>query len=141
MRDESQVKRKDYVFGIRETGAAKAWPIEAFEGGAVINDRVGARNVVLIGDAATRTVRAYYRGDTNFKDLDPSGKIIRPTTAAVGTLDEAFLMSAPRVSDLPRSAWDTSPIGLPGTAISAPRASSIQFAKRATARARETGES
>ena len=59
VRDESQIKRKDYVFGIREFGAAKAWPVEAFRDRTVINDRVGATEVVLVGDAATRTVRAY----------------------------------------------------------------------------------
>lgn len=66
VRDESVLKRKDYVFGIREVGAAKAWPLSAFVGGQVINDRVGERRVVLIGDAATRTVRAYDRGDLEF---------------------------------------------------------------------------
>ncbi len=50
---------KDFVFGIRAPGGARAWPLEAFEGGAVINDQVGLIDVVLVGDAATRTVRAY----------------------------------------------------------------------------------
>lgn len=60
---EDVARRKDYVFGIRTFGAARAWPLAAFAGGRVINDRVGDLNVVLIGDAATRTVRAYARGD------------------------------------------------------------------------------
>jgi len=59
--DESVLKRKDYVFGIRQTGNAKAWPVEAFRKKRVINDSVGGMDVVLIGDAATRTVRAYAR--------------------------------------------------------------------------------
>ena len=59
--DESQVRRKDYVFGIRDVGAAKAWPIKAFDNQPVINDRVGFKHVVLIGDTKTRTVRAYER--------------------------------------------------------------------------------
>ncbi|MCZ6763772.1 MAG: DUF3179 domain-containing protein, partial [Alphaproteobacteria bacterium] len=50
---------KDYVFGLTVTGAQKAWALSAFEGGAVINDRVDDLDVVLIGDAATRTVRAF----------------------------------------------------------------------------------
>ena len=57
--DQTRLKQKDYVFGIRTFGAAKAWPITAFEGGRVINDRVGALHVVLIGDRLGRTVRAY----------------------------------------------------------------------------------
>ncbi len=64
--DETLFKQKSYVFGIRNVAASKAWPISAFAGGAIINDRVGARPVVLIGDAATRTVRAYDRGDREF---------------------------------------------------------------------------
>jgi hypothetical protein len=64
--DQSRLKQKDYVFGIRGVGAAKAWPLTAFEGGAVINDAVGAIDVVVVGDAATRTVRAYERRGQHF---------------------------------------------------------------------------
>ncbi len=64
--DESRLRQKGYVFGIRTFGAAKAWPVAAFEGGRVINDRVGDLNVVLIGDADGRTVRAYDRGHREF---------------------------------------------------------------------------
>ncbi|WP_119166582.1 DUF3179 domain-containing protein [Algihabitans albus] len=52
---------KDFVFGLRLPGGAKAWPLSAFAGGAVINDRAGLVDVVLVGDEATRTVRAYRR--------------------------------------------------------------------------------
>ena len=64
--DDARLAVKDLVFGIRAAGGARAWPLEAFEGGAVINDRVGFTNVVLIGTAASRTVRAYDRGDLSF---------------------------------------------------------------------------
>lgn len=66
VKNEDQVKRKDCVFGVRTAGGAKTWPVTAFEGGAVINDSVGLMNVVLIGDAAGRTVRAYERGALDF---------------------------------------------------------------------------
>ena len=65
--DETRLKGKDYVFGMRDVAAAKAWPLAAFEGGRVINDRIGRRDIVLIGDAATRSVRAYDRGDRAFE--------------------------------------------------------------------------
>ena len=72
VRNEETVRRKDFVFGIRDVAAAKAWPIEAFADEPVINDAVGDRTVVLVGDAATRTVRAYDRGDRIFgKAADP----------------------------------------------------------------------
>jgi hypothetical protein len=57
--DEAKLKQKDFVFALRSSGAEKAWPLSLFEGGAVINDRAGVLDLVLIGDAATRTVRAY----------------------------------------------------------------------------------
>ena len=61
---------KDFVFGIRAAGGAKAWPLSAFAGGGVINDRVGFSEVVLIGDEATRTVRAYAREGRVFQAQD-----------------------------------------------------------------------
>lgn len=75
VRNEKQVKRKDYVFGIRDVGAAKAWPVTAFKGKAVINDKVGTLNVVLIGDAESRTVRAYARGELKFVKTDKPDQI------------------------------------------------------------------
>ena len=66
VRGDSAIAQKDYVFAIRAFGAAKAWPLSAFAGGAVINDAIAEKNLVLIGDAATRTVRAYERGDLEF---------------------------------------------------------------------------
>ena len=59
--NEELIKRKDYVFGIRQVAAAKAWPLEAFRNTAVINDNIGRTPLVLIGTAKTRTVRAYRR--------------------------------------------------------------------------------
>jgi len=68
--DESVVKRKDRVFGIRDVAAARAWPVAAFEKEPVINDVVGGRAVVLVGDAKTRSVRAYDRNDWIFEPAD-----------------------------------------------------------------------
>lgn len=65
--DQSQERQKDYVFGIRLFGGAKAWPIKAFAQKPVINDVVADVAVVLIGDAASRTVRAFERGDLTFR--------------------------------------------------------------------------
>jgi hypothetical protein len=70
VRDESVLKRKDYVFGIRDFGVAKAWPISAFQTGKVINDTIGSKNLVLIGDTATRSVRAYQRENQTFVKTD-----------------------------------------------------------------------
>ena len=87
---------KDYVFGVRLSGGAKAWPITAFEDRKVINDTVGFHNLVLIGDAATRTVRAYDRGDLEFApDLSADGTVWTQTEEALIGPDGA---TAPRVA-------------------------------------------
>jgi hypothetical protein len=66
VRDEKKVKRKDYVFGIRELDVARAWPLAVFEKERVINDSFAGRPLVLIGNAGSRTVRAYQRGGNIF---------------------------------------------------------------------------
>ena len=68
---------KDYVFGIRAVGMAKAWPLAAFAQRRVINDCMGKRDLVLIGDATTRTVRAYERAGPTFS-LGDNGKLRAP---------------------------------------------------------------
>ena len=75
--DQTLHKQKDYVFGVRAFGGAKAWPLKAFRKEPVINDVVGGQELVLIGDDVTRTVRAYERKEYNFKG---SGKNKLSTT-------------------------------------------------------------
>ena len=57
---------KDYVFALRLAAGEKAWRLTDFAGGRVVNDRFGDLDIVLIGDAATRTVRAYAAGGRDF---------------------------------------------------------------------------
>ncbi|MEM9045206.1 MAG: DUF3179 domain-containing protein [Pseudomonadota bacterium] len=64
--DESRLKQKEYVFGIRTFGGAKAWALKAFEGGRVLNDELAEKSLVLIGNRSGRTVRAYERGGLRF---------------------------------------------------------------------------
>ncbi len=77
--DQRQHRQKDYVFGIRHVGRSKAWPLAAFAGGAVINDAIGPRELVLIGAQETRTVRAYER----------RGQVFEPSPTADGGLQSA----------------------------------------------------
>jgi hypothetical protein len=56
---DERLAPKDYVFALRAGGHEQAWSLADFEGGKVINAAVGDLPVVLIGDAATHTVRAY----------------------------------------------------------------------------------
>jgi hypothetical protein len=64
--DQSKLRQKDYVFGIRQFGGSKAWPLAAFNDNPVINDEILGRALVLIGDPKTRTVRAFERGNRQF---------------------------------------------------------------------------
>lgn len=64
--DQSEHRQKDYVFGVRAFGGAKAYPLAVFKAEPIINDQVGNQEIVLIGDAATRTVRAYERSGHSF---------------------------------------------------------------------------
>ncbi|MEO1188919.1 MAG: DUF3179 domain-containing (seleno)protein, partial [Pseudomonadota bacterium] len=99
VRDESQVKRKDYVFGIREFGAAKAWPLDAFRDRAIINDTIGATDVVLVGNAETRTVRAYQSRGKTFEPTNDANRLKGP--GGEWTLTEGFLIG-PSGEKLPR---------------------------------------
>lgn len=101
VRDESVLKRKDYVFGIRTVGAAKAWPLAAFGRSPVINDAVGQTNLVLIGDISTRTVRAYNRGEQTFSKAKSPGLVAGP--GGDWTMTEQALV-APTGERLPRVA-------------------------------------
>jgi len=76
--DESKLKQKSYVFALRSSTIEKAWPLSMFEGGAVINDTAGVLSLVLVGDAATRTVRAYRSDGLTFEKSD------RPTEIKQG---------------------------------------------------------
>ncbi len=63
---DRRLEPKDYVFALRGSGVERAWPLTLFAGGRVINDAAGIVNIVLVGDAATRTVRAYRRDGLDF---------------------------------------------------------------------------
>ena len=58
---------KTEVFAVRREDAEKAWPISSFAVRPVQNDKVGRLDVVLVGAAETRTVRAYESGGRRFE--------------------------------------------------------------------------
>lgn len=74
--EDERLEAKDYVYAVRVDGLAKAWPLTDFEGGRIVNDRIGNLRVVLIGDAETRTVRAFLRDDVVIKATDDPGMIL-----------------------------------------------------------------
>ncbi|MEZ5934582.1 MAG: DUF3179 domain-containing protein [Alphaproteobacteria bacterium] len=74
--EDERLGAKDYVYAVRVDGLAKAWPLTDFEGGQIVNDRIGDLRVVLIGDADTRTVRAFVRDDVVIQATDDPTKVL-----------------------------------------------------------------
>ena len=68
--NDDALKLKDKVFGLRISGANKAWPLKLFEQPTAINDRVSIIPIVLIGDAKNETVRAYRSEGIQFQLSD-----------------------------------------------------------------------
>ena len=66
---DKRLAAKDQVFGLRISGSAKAWSLDDFKGGKVLNDRVGVIRIVLVGDSDSRTVRAYRAGNKSFSTV------------------------------------------------------------------------
>ena len=90
---DAQLKPKDYVFALRVGEHDKAWPLSDFEGGRVINDAVGDLDIVLIGDSASRTVRAY---DARGRDFSAAGNDLESVVAGGETwrVEEEALLGA-----------------------------------------------
>ena len=57
---------KDRIFVLRHGESEMAWALSLFDGGAVLHDRVGPLDVVLVGTGETETVRAYASGGRSF---------------------------------------------------------------------------
>ena len=98
--DESQVQRKDYVFGVRGVAASKAWPLQVFATQPVINDQLGSQGLVLLGDVASRTVRAYQREADEVFTQSADGMLT--TADHKWTLTENFLISSDTKHKRPR---------------------------------------
>ncbi|MEO1107663.1 MAG: DUF3179 domain-containing protein [Pseudomonadota bacterium] len=98
--DQSQHRQKDYIFTIRQFGAARAWPLDAFSRTRVINDAIANRPLVLIGNPDRRTVRAYERAEHRFTASD--GGLV-DESGRKWTLSEEML-TGPDGAQLPRVA-------------------------------------
>ncbi len=98
--DQSNHKQKDYVFAVRQFGAARAWPLKAFESQNVINDAIGDRPLVLVGAASERTVRAYERAGHRFTNVETG---LKDEKGQIWTVSESAL-TAPDGTTLPRVA-------------------------------------
>lgn len=73
--DTSVHKAKDYVFSLRDGAVKKAWPLKFFKDRKVINDTAGSQEIILIGDEASRTVRAFNSQGIKFERTDDPSKV------------------------------------------------------------------
>lgn len=98
--DQSEHRQKDYVFAIRQFGAARAWPLDAFNRTRVINDAIGNRQLVLIGNPDKRAVRAYERKSHRF--IASEGGLLDEAGQRWSLTEEALI--GPDGTKLPRVA-------------------------------------
>lgn len=91
----SRLATKDVVFVLRLDPDRKVYPLGAFDRESVVNDAVGATSVVLVGRSATRTVRAYERGNLRFRSGADPDELIEEGTGARWRIEEEALVSAP----------------------------------------------
>ncbi|MEO1363984.1 MAG: DUF3179 domain-containing protein [Pseudomonadota bacterium] len=98
--DQQDHQQKDYIFTIRQFGAARAWPLKAFESRGLVNDGIADTPLVLLGDADKRAVRAYERGQRSFA---PEGGKLKDQDGTLWTVTEEALIG-PDGTQLPRVA-------------------------------------
>ena len=84
---------KDLVFVLRLDPHRKVYPLAVFERRPVVNDRVGATPVVVVGHGATRTVRAYERGNLDFRSGRDPDTLVAEATGEVWRVDEEALVA------------------------------------------------
>lgn len=81
---DARLAPKAVVFAVRAAEGTRAWPVKIFGGGRVLNDAIGGRPVVLVGDGAGETVRAWERGAAGF-----TARIEGSAAAPLALFDEA----------------------------------------------------
>jgi len=97
-----RLRTKDFVFAVRSGGAHKVFPLEAFRREPVVNDRVGATHVVVVGRVETRSARAYERDTLTFRSGSGPGELIETTTGTRWRVEEERLVEATTGRTLPR---------------------------------------
>lgn len=97
-----RLRTKDLVFAVRSGGAQKVFPLEVFRREPVVNDRVGATNVVVVGKAETRSARAYERSALTFQSGSGLGELIETTTGTRWRVEEERLVEPTTGRTLPR---------------------------------------
>jgi len=97
-----KLRTKEFVFALRLPGQAKLYPLEVLAREPVVNDTVGGTPVVIVAQAASRTVRAYQRGGHRFRPGHAVGELVDQDTGEVWIIEEEGLARSGSASRLPR---------------------------------------
>ena len=100
---DGALEPKEWVYGLRHGALARAYALTVLFEERVVNDAVGSLPVVLVSDPASRSVRAYARGQRVFAEGPAPGELVEPSTGGIYRIEEAALR--PREGDaaiLPR---------------------------------------
>ncbi len=97
-----QLRTKDLVFAVRLGVGHKVYPLDALRRTPVVNDRVGATNVLVLGQADSRSARAYERGMTTLQAGAVPGELVEPATGARWRVEEEQLVQLSTGRTLPR---------------------------------------
>jgi hypothetical protein len=90
----TRLATKDIVFVLRLDPDRKVYPLAAFDTAPVVNDAVAGTPVVLVGHSATRTVRAYDRGDLRFRPGVGPDELVAEGTGERWRIEEEALVAA-----------------------------------------------
>lgn len=100
----SRLATKDVVFVLRLDPDRKLYPLDVFDREPLVNDAVGPTSVVVVGQRATRTVRAYERGNLRFRSGTGPDELIAEGTGARWRIEEEALVVVADGRRLPRLA-------------------------------------
>ncbi len=97
-----RLRTKASVLAVRIGVDRKAYPLDVLRQEPVINDRVGATTVVVVGKAETRTARAYGRGALTFRPGRHAGELVEAATGTAWRVEEERLVHSRTGETLPR---------------------------------------
>jgi len=73
---DRRMQAKDWIYGMIIAGLAKAFPLRSLRNTPILNDRIGAENIVVIADAKKLSVRAYERKEHRFVAIRENGNLL-----------------------------------------------------------------
>ena len=95
---DGALEPKEWVYGLRHGALARAYALNVLFEERVVNDAIGSLPVVLVADPASRSVRAYARGQRVFAEGPAPDGFVEPGTGRIFRIEEAALR--PRGGDV-----------------------------------------